>query len=172
MYPDNTVGTSKRTGAGPVNSFDVNSTVFSPIVGGIIAGLIVILMEWIFRVLYGLNQRKRGIKDISEFFGGWEVAINGNPSLQEKPWVISDAAGKDPLYTHRTLIRVFDFTISRWSKYLSRPTNMERNIPAASVIPSIRHGLLAKNSMIGSSASQEKSNGLSSEGLSSVSTRS
>ena len=102
-----------------MNSFDVNSTVFSPIVGGIIAGLIVILMEWIFRVLYGLNQRKRGIKDISEFFGGWEVAINGNPSLQEKPWVISDAAGKDPLYTHRTLIRVFDFTISRWSKYLS-----------------------------------------------------
>ena len=102
-----------------MNSFDVNSTVFSPIVGGIIAGLIVILMEWIFRVLYGLNQRQRGFKDISKFFGGWEVAINGNPSLQEKPWVGLDPAAKDTLATHRTLIRAFDFTISRWSKYLS-----------------------------------------------------
>ena len=104
-----------------MNSFDVNSTVFFPVLGGILAGGIVIVIELSFRVLWGLNQRKRGIKDISKFFGGWEVVINGNPSLQENPWVGLNAAAKDPvqLATHRAAIRLFDFAIFRWSKYLS-----------------------------------------------------
>ena len=69
--------------------FDVYTTVVFPIVGGIIAGVIVILIELGFRVLYEWNQRKRGAKDISRFFGEWEAAINTSVDLPASPTPIS-----------------------------------------------------------------------------------
>ena len=128
MYPDNTVGTRKRTGAGPVNSFDVNSTVVFPILGGIIAGGIVILIEWVFRILYGWNQRKRGTKVISRFFAEWEDAINTSTDLPESPSGITVAKDQIQFVKHRYYIRAVHFTISRWSKFLSDLQTEEINL--------------------------------------------
>ena len=128
MYPDNTVGTSKRTGAGPVDSFDVNSTVIFPILGGIIAGVIVILFEWSFRALYEWNQRKRGTKDISRFFGNWEDAINTSADLGDNPSGVLYAKDQIQFVMHRYYVRAVHFTISRWSKYLSDQQTEEINL--------------------------------------------
>ena len=84
-------GCSTSEMAMPMNSFDVYTTVIFPIFGGIIAGVIVILIEWSFRVLHEWNQRKRGTKVVSRFFGEWEDAINTSADLPESPSGISYA---------------------------------------------------------------------------------
>ena len=69
-----------------MNSFDVYSTVVFPILGGIIAGVIVILIEWGFRILHERSQRRRATKVISRFFAEWQDAINTSADLPEKPF--------------------------------------------------------------------------------------
>ena len=103
----------------PMNSFDVYTTVIFPILGGILAGVIVILIEWGFRVLYEWNQRKRGTKVISRFFGEWQDAINTSADLPESPEGVVYTKGQIQIAQHRYYIRAVHFTISRWSKYLS-----------------------------------------------------
>ena len=102
-----------------MNSFDVNSTVVFPILGGIIAGVIVIIFEWSFRVFYEWNQRKRGAKVISRFFGEWEDAINTTVDLPENPSGVLYAKAQIQFVMHSYYVRAVHFTISRWSKYLS-----------------------------------------------------
>ena len=99
--------------------FDVYTTVVFPIIGGIIAGVIVILIEWGFRVLYEWNQRYRGAKDISRFFGKWEDTINKSADLPASPEGVVYHKGEIQYVQHRYHIRAVHFTISRWSKYLS-----------------------------------------------------
>ena len=106
-------------GGNAVNSFDVYTTVVFPVLGGIIAGVIVILFEWGFRVLYERKQRKKGTKVISKFFVDWEEAINTSADLPESPSGISVAKDQIQFVKHRYYIRAVHFTISRWSKFLS-----------------------------------------------------
>ena len=99
--------------------FDVYTTVVFPIVGGIIVGVIVILIELGFRVLYEWNQRKRGAKDISRFFGKWEAAINTSADLPASPEGVVYPKGQIQFAQHKGYISLVPFTVSRWSKYLS-----------------------------------------------------
>ena len=63
-------------------SFDLLETVVFPIVGGVIAGIFVILVALGFRVfVYQRHQRRNAEKALSELFGEWEKTINDATAL-------------------------------------------------------------------------------------------
>ena len=49
--------------------------------GGVLAGIVVILMEWGWRNFYGRWQRRKAIIGLSSFFRQWESTINSVESL-------------------------------------------------------------------------------------------
>lgn len=111
-----------------MNSFDVNSTIFFPVLGGILAGGIVILIELSFRFLYGRGQRKRGTKVISRFFGQWEDAINTSADLGDNPSGVLVSKVQIQFIMHSYNIKAVQSTISRWSKYLSDQQTEDINL--------------------------------------------
>ena len=111
-----------------MNSFDVYSTVVFPILGGIIAGVIVILIEWGFRILHERSQRRRATKVISRFFAEWQDAINTSADLPENPSGVTASKDQIQFIKHRYYVRAVHFTISRWSKYLSDQQTEEINL--------------------------------------------
>ena len=64
-----------------LGSTDFTDTAFLSIVGGIIAGIVVILLEWSFRFLYGWNQRRNAVNAVGDFFVRWEGDINSTDEL-------------------------------------------------------------------------------------------
>ena len=57
------------------DSFDVYETVIFPIVGGVIAGFIVVIVELVFRYLYDRWQQSKAINAVKKLFGEWESKI-------------------------------------------------------------------------------------------------
>ena len=110
------------------NSFDISTNVVFPIVGGVIAGGIVVLIEWIFRLLYDWNQRRKGTKAIGRFFAEWEDAINSSADLPAGPNGQTVARDQIQFIKHKYYIRAVHFTISRWSRYLSDGQTQEINL--------------------------------------------
>ena len=64
----------------PMNSFDVFQTVIYPILGGVIAGFIVVIVELVFRYLYDRWQQRKAINSIKELFSEWESKITSRPA--------------------------------------------------------------------------------------------
>ena len=74
-------------------SFDIYATIVFPIVGGIIAGIFVILIEWGFRSFYEWRQRGKAIGFINELFSEWESKINHTTAIDHDPVGISPSKG-------------------------------------------------------------------------------
>ena len=101
-----------------MNSFDVYATVIFPIVGGIIAGIIVILIEWGFRSLYERGQRRKAINGIGEFFGEWESRINSLAARNVPQIGTSYTREQIQFAFHQHFLRRSHITMDRWSKFL------------------------------------------------------
>ena len=101
------------------SSFDVLDTVVFPVVGGIIAGAIVVAMEWGFRVIFQMWQRGKAEKAIGLFFKEWECTVNTAEALSV-PHAGRSYSKEDLQFVfHRDFLRQFPIRLGRWSKFLS-----------------------------------------------------
>ena len=63
------------------DSTDLVHTALLSIIGGIIAGVVVILLELGFRSWFEWNQRRNAVNAVEEFFRRWENDINSTDVL-------------------------------------------------------------------------------------------
>ena len=89
------------------------------IVGGIIAGVIVVLIEWGFRALYGWNQRRVAIKSVATFFRDWENYINSTEDVTTSDGRFTLNRGVQQFARHKDRLRTVRIVLDRWSKLLS-----------------------------------------------------
>ena len=94
-------------------------TAMLSIAGGIIAGIVVILLEWGFRSLYGRNQRRNAVNAVRDFFRRWESDINSTDELLTSDGRFTRPQGDVQFAKHREYLRAVRILLDRWSKYLS-----------------------------------------------------
>ena len=107
------------------NSFDVYETVIFPILGGVIAGFVVIVIELVFRNLYDRWQRRKTIKAIEKLLSEWESKINNPSAIENNPAGTSPSKGEFQLPIHRYHLKITPITIAAWSKQLSEGEAIE-----------------------------------------------
>ena len=108
-------------------SFDVLDTVVFPIVGGVIAGIIVILVQWTFRAVNECRQRHNAENALREFFEEWEDTINGATALNGFPTGHSLTTEQLQYTYHKDYLRRADSLIVSWSRLLSEKQMAEIN---------------------------------------------
>ena len=107
------------------SSFDISDTVVFPVVGGIIAGIIVVAIELGFRVILQCWQKRKAEKAMGEFFGGWEDKINDAKDLFHAPTGRNFTKSDMQFVHHREFLRQFPIRLNRWSKFLSEKQTEE-----------------------------------------------
>ena len=100
----------------PTNFTD---TALLSITGGVIAGIVVILLEWSFRFLYGWRQRRSAIHAVREFFRRWEDDINSTEDMLTSDCRFSLPKTQLQYVKHKDFLRRVRILLDRWSKFLS-----------------------------------------------------
>ena len=94
-------------------------TAILSIAGGIIAGIVVVLIEWWFRFLYGWNQRRNSVNAVGNFFRRWESDINSTDDLLTSDGRFSLPRDRLQFEKHKEYLRTVRILLDRWSKFLS-----------------------------------------------------
>ena len=100
-------------------SFDVLETIGFPVVGGIIAGTIVVAIELGFRIVFQKWQRRNAKKAIGAFFKQWKCTIDTAEALYHAPSGRNFSKEDIQFVRHRDFLRQFPIRLDRWSKFLS-----------------------------------------------------
>ena len=107
------------------SSFDISDTVVFPVVGGIIAGLIVVAIQLGYRVILQWWQRGKAEKAMGKFFGEWKSTINDAKALFHAPTGKNYTKIDIQFVRHRDFLRQFPIRLNRWSKFLSEKQTEE-----------------------------------------------
>ena len=106
-------------------TFDVFDTVIFPIVGGIIAGIVVIAIELGVRSLRQWHQRRTAIKVIGGFFREYESMINNADALNVPQLGNYYTKEQVQFVRLKDFLRQFPIRMNRWSKHLSEKQTEE-----------------------------------------------
>ena len=121
--------------ASAVMERDIPSILLS-IAGGILAGFIVVGIEWVGRYCYARRQQRNAIRELGNFFAAWESGINTAQELSTKlPGRTAPlTASKDlvqRVHYNEQRNRFHILMSSRWSRHLSeRQTSEIRELVA------------------------------------------
>ncbi len=110
------------------NSFDVYETVIFPILGGVIAGFIVVVIELVFRHLYDRWQRSKAINAIEKLLGEWESKINNANDLTDDHGRIIQTKEVIRFLHHKYYLKRVPIAIAAWSKNLSEEQTDELTV--------------------------------------------
>ena len=108
-----------------LSTFDFNDTVLFPVLGGIFAGIVVILIEWSFRSLHDCKQRKKAERSIGKFFGEWNSCINNAVELRDEQGVLNAPKIAVQFAIHKDFLRSFPIVVDRWSRFLTEQQTEE-----------------------------------------------
>ena len=98
------------------------ATIILSILGGVIAGIIVLAGEIALRAGYEGVQRRRAIRYIGQFFARWESTINdsmGFPAPEAIPNIELISKANVQFARHEDFLRKAPNLIARWSRYLT-----------------------------------------------------
>ena len=98
---------------------DFIGTALFSIVGGVIAGIVVVLLEWGFRSVYLWNQRRNAVNAVGEYFRRWESDINSTDELLTSDGRFSLPRVRLQFEKHKEYLRTVRILLDRWSKFLS-----------------------------------------------------
>ena len=101
------------------DSTDFVHTALLSIIGGIIAGVVVILLEWGFRYLYEWNQRRNAVNAVEDFFRRWENDINSTDETLTSDGRFTLPRSTQQFAKHRYYLSTVRILLDRWSKFLS-----------------------------------------------------
>ena len=101
-----------------MNSFDVFSTVIFPILGGVIAGFIVVVVEFVVRNCHSRWQQSKAINTLGNLFSEWESRINDAVDLLDQGCVYRNR-GEVQILHHQYYLRRVPLVLAAWSKNLS-----------------------------------------------------
>ncbi len=101
------------------NPPDPYASLILSIGGGVLAGIVVILLEWGWRGFYGWYQGRKAVKAVGTFFLEWETAINSVEPLDHP--VRGDQISIEVLQfvKHKYYLWRSQIVLSRWAKQLS-----------------------------------------------------
>lgn len=150
------------------DSTDFAHTALLPIVGGIIAGLVVILLQWGYTSLHEWNQRRNAVNAVEDFFRKWENDITSTDELLTSDGRFTLPRGRLQFEKHKEYLRTVHILLDRWSKFLSGEQSEDIALFLArhegaqiGIIP--EESYPSQNSMTSSSVPPGQSNGWSSE---------
>ena len=89
------------------------------VAGGVIAGIVVILLEWGFRSLYAWNQRRNAVNAVGDFFRRWEGDIDETEEIVTSDGRFTLPRSRLKFEKHREQLRTVRILLDRWSKFLS-----------------------------------------------------
>ena len=100
------------------NPPDPYASLILSIGGGVLAGMVVVALEWAWRVVYELHKKRTAVKELSEFFHQWEITINSAEGLlhPESRHVISREIVQ--FAQHKNRLWAAPIVLSRLSKHL------------------------------------------------------
>ena len=101
---------------------NVWATIILSILGGVIAGIIVLAGEVALRRGYEGVQRRKAIRAIGQFFGRWESEINDAmdiPAHEDNPNLGPISKASVQFAFHGDFLRRAPNLIARWSRYLT-----------------------------------------------------
>ena len=83
-----------------------------------LAGLIVIVIEWGWRFCFDLHQRRQAVRQICALFEEWETAINTASGFEDPQ--VGIGAGKEVVQfaKHKYYLWTIPIMMSRWAKHL------------------------------------------------------
>ena len=102
-----------------MNSFDVNSTVIFPILGGVIAGFIVVVVEFVVRNCHSRWQQDKAINTLGNLFSKWESRINDAVELLDDQGRVYRNRGVVQILHHQYYLKRVPLALAAWSKNLS-----------------------------------------------------
>ena len=94
------------------------SEVYLSIIGGVIAGLGLVLVELIWRLSYGLFQKHKAIRAMSAFFSKWEETINTSEAIDDPATGVSASKEQVRFLHHQYNLRILPIEFSRWGKHI------------------------------------------------------
>lgn len=107
------------------NPPDPYASTFLSIAGGILAGFIVVGIEWVGRYCYARSRQRKTVRELRNFFTAWELGINAAQGMSLK---LPDGTEETVEATkeqfqrahHNDRINQFHISMhSRWGKHLS-----------------------------------------------------
>ena len=101
------------------DSFDVYETVIFPIVGGVNAGFIVVIVELAFRNLHDRWQQRKAITAIKKLFSEWESKIASADDIKDDQNRILHERSVAQFLHHKYYIKRAPLTLAAWSRNLS-----------------------------------------------------
>ena len=95
------------------------ASIILSISGGILAGVLVLVGEIVFRRGRDHRQRRKAERAIGVFFREWETAINSAVGVPPNPNFGAVPKAAVQFAQHEYFIRMAPNLIARWSKYLT-----------------------------------------------------
>ena len=100
-----------------------SSDMYASIVGGILAGLALVLVELIWRLFYGLFQKHRALRAIKKFFREWEESIKNIGGIDDAAAGVSVSKEVTQFLQHKYYLRIVPIPLSRWGKHIPEQQN-------------------------------------------------
>ena len=96
--------------------------------GGVLAGFVVVALEWGWRYWYGWRQQRKAIRDLSTFFGEWESILNTADGFQDPASGITRSKQDVQFAMHKYRLWTVPIIMARWAKYISGEQTQEFNL--------------------------------------------
>lgn len=101
------------------NPPDLIASIILSIPGGVIAGLIVVAGEWLWRYCDARNRRRRTLREVALYFDTWESQIYELPEKSDEEDGIHPPREAFQFAIHKARIREFHISMDRWRAHLS-----------------------------------------------------
>ena len=96
-----------------------SSELYLSILGGVLAGFALVLVELIWRLFYALFQKHRTIREIRGFFSEWEKAIATSGGIDDPEVGISRSKEEVQFAQQKYYLRILPIKLLRWEQHAS-----------------------------------------------------
>ena len=86
---------------------------------GILAGLVVVGIEWAGRYCYARRQQRKAIRELRKFFANWELQINTSQGISDPQAGPLQSKEVIQILSHKERLRTFHVLMLRLSTHLS-----------------------------------------------------
>ena len=104
---------------------DVYASSILSIGGGVLAGFVVVLIEWCWRLYRAKHGRRKAIIELRLFFREWESLINTAEGLNDPQIPFKAEKHHVQFVHHKNRLWTVPIVLSRWSPYLSEQQAQE-----------------------------------------------